>query len=225
MEIELPETSGRDRFEQTVTVLIGVGAVMAALLVNLDLSSHRHEARAAAEGSRLAVAAFRTMTTGSLDISAKTNALVRVTNLVVDSQLKELAAKSDLQMSIIAKADRMAGDRAAAAYLSTVGFRGPATQLLQGSNPMKSQLAAAAHQDAQSFALDVSRSNVQVDRADLYGRRASRATLALAFLASAGALFGLAGVLRVGRAGWLSLATGVVGLLGAAAVGISALAL
>jgi hypothetical protein len=82
MDIEIPETSSHGRFEQTVTVLIGMATVVAALLVNLDLAAHRHQARASAEATRLAVAAFRTMTTGSLDLGAKTTAMTRVVDLV-----------------------------------------------------------------------------------------------------------------------------------------------
>jgi hypothetical protein len=225
MDVELPETAGRDRFERTVTLLIGVATVLAALLVNLELSSHRREAQASSEASRLAVSAFRTMTTGSLDVGAKTTALVRVSDLVFNSRAHVTAASSDFQMSVLAQAEMRSADRSAAAYLRTVGFAVPIAQLVQSLGGVQSQLLGAVGDREQRFADGVAQSNEQVDRADRYARRDSRATLALAFLASAGALFGLAAVLRAGRAGWVSVATGALGVLAAAAVGISALLL
>lgn len=225
MDIEIPETSGRNRFEQVVTVLIGLATVIAALLVNLELSSHRQEARASAEGSRLAVAAVRDMTTGSLAVGAKTTALVRVGDLAFNSRVRVIAAKSDLQMSLLAKAAVPAADRAAAAYLRTTGFTVPIARLVQDPLKVKLELTGAARDLQRRFTDGVAQSNEQVDRAERYARRGSRATLALAFLASAGALFGLAAVLRVGRAGWVAVATGGLGVVAAAAVGISALLL
>jgi len=225
MDVELPETAGRDRFERTVTLLIGVATVLAALLVNLELSSHRREARASSEGSRLAVSAFRTMTTGSLDVGAKTTALVRVSDLAFNSRAHVIAAKSDFQMSLLAKAEVGSADRSAAAYLRTVGFTVPVSQLVQSLSGVQTQLLGAAADREQRFADGVTQSNEQVDRADRYARRGSRATLALAFLASAGALFGLAAVLRAGRAGWVAVGTGALGVIAAAAVGVSTLLL
>jgi hypothetical protein len=106
--------------------------------------------------------------------------------------------------------------------MHTVGFRGSVPQLLDTPGSLGEQLREAVADRTSRFNDGVASSNLQVDRADRYGRRASRTTLALAFLASAGALFGLAGVLRAGRAGWLSLATGMLGLLAAGALGIIA---
>jgi hypothetical protein len=144
---------------------------------------------------------------------------------VFNSRAHVTAASSDFQMSVLAQAEMRSADRSAAAYLRTVGFAVPIAQLVQSLGGVQSQLLGAVGDREQRFADGVAQSNEQVDRADRYARRDSRATLALAFLASAGALFGLAAVLRAGRAGWVSVATGALGVLAAAAVGISALLL
>jgi hypothetical protein len=128
-------------------------------------------------------------------------------------------------MSVLAEAGQAAADRSAAAYLRTVGFAVPVAQLVQSLGGVQAQLLGSVADREQRFADGVTQSNEQVDRADRYARRGSRATLALAFLASAGALFGLAAVLRAGRAGWVTVSTGALGVIAAAAVGVSALLL
>lgn len=224
MEIELPETEGRSgEFERVLTILIGIGAILAALLVNLELASGRHESRSSAEAARLAVVGFRGMTSDSLAGGAMTAAVARAGDLVFTGQARQIAAKNDPVLEALARANALAGDKAAAAYLRTVDLKGTPQPNNAWISEVRTQLARFVQATGATFNERVKESNAAVDAGARYARRGSRATLALAVLASAGALFGLAGVLRAGRAGWLALVTGAAGILIAAAVGVSAI--
>lgn len=76
---------------------------------------------------------------------------------------------------------------------------------------------------AREMAADVSIASRQFSAHDRYASRATRGTVGLGLTALAGAVVGLAGVLRSGRAGWIAVATCVAALLGAIGLGVAAL--
>jgi hypothetical protein len=219
MEIDLPERLSAERFDRVLTLLVGVAAVVAALLVAFELSSSRRSARADAEASRIAVSSLQVLTSTSVVSQFKLASLIQVEDHLTEAQVASVVSAEGDARAFLAAEERAAGLQADATE-RTIGVP-------VGGDVVKihAALLAQAQRDAAAFATQVNRSSALVDASDRYGRRDSRATFALTLLASAGALFGLAGVLRAGRAGWVSLGTGTAGLAAAAAVGVSALLL
>jgi hypothetical protein len=218
MEIELPERLGGERFERTLTLFVGVGAVLAALLVNLELASDRKETRWSTEASRIAVRSFEGFTTSSLGFQFRTTALAEASERVTNASIHATLEKEGIA-GAYSQAEARAARRSAEAQSQTIGV--PID--LNDIAATKARLTRDATAATDALRADVDRSAQDVDTAKRYARRGSRTTLALAVLASAGALFGLAGVLRASRAGWVALGTGAVGLVISAAVGATAL--
>lgn len=221
-DLELPEAPevGTTPFKRALAILVGIAAVLAALLATLEVDSGRRSDRASVEGSRQAVAIFEQITSDGLDLGAAANILRDEFGFsnAADQRVQraEIAHAGGLPLGI-GEADRQAA-RALDRYLgATMGITiDPA-----GAQKLARRQAAAGAAENRAVAVQ----NATVEQAERYGHRRSRAVFALSVLASAAALFGLSGVLDAGRAARLALATGALAVAASLAVGVSAILL
>jgi hypothetical protein len=202
---------------RTLAVLGGVVALVAALLGALQIDSSRKANRAGAEGSRLAVEIFGELTSGGLELNAQSDIIRDQFDFETKASALLLLTGDGAESGLgpVAEADVRAAERLKRAWADMIG-RPLGLETLPG-------LAAeqvALGERAQAM---VVRQNAAIAESDLYSRRAGGAGRALILVATAAALFTLAGSLRERRPAWLALGAGVLVLTGAAATGALAL--
>jgi hypothetical protein len=220
MELDLPDhLPGVERFDRVLTLLVGVAAVVAACLVALELASSRHAARADAQASVTAAAAYQGFIGSSLANQLKVTSVLESADRLIGAEIGTKVPATGVAAAYLAAESRAAVEQTRAVERT---IRVPIRGSLAATH---AAFGASAATDVALLRAQVTRSTGLVDEARRYGRRDGRATFALTLLASAGALFGLAGVLRAGRAGWVALGTGAAALLAAAAAGVVALLL
>lgn len=197
------------RFDIAAALLLGVIAVLAALLAVVEVGTGQQGTRAQLQAARL-----------TTDLSAG----IQASNLVSGS----LAAQSQAALSLsMAGAGRAfagmeSGDEAAqaigAAQIEAADALGgaltssAATAGGPGLDAYTSRLVLATTDELNA---EVDEQNRQVDLAGDAITRNTRSVLGLSFLALAGVLTGLGVVLKESRAGWLTLAV-AAGILTAA---------
>jgi hypothetical protein len=216
--VELPEApeAGTTPFKRRLAILVGISAVVAALLATLEVDSGRRADRASVDGSRRAVAIFEQIADSGLDLTGAADVLRDEFSFANEAQQRVLRATGLLPLGIGA-AQVEAAKSLDAQLAATIGTA------ISPAGALKLQQRQRAEAEAQNRA--VARQNAAVAAAERYGHRRSRTVFALSVLASAGALFGLAGVLEAGRSASLVLATGAAALAVSIATGISALLL
>jgi hypothetical protein len=203
------------RLLQVVGILVGLTAVLAAALSLLALDAHRKESRSSALEARVSSLLGQSVLHSELGPLFQKSVLYDIKELQDEGSILRGLGSSGYQRQV-AKAE-------AAAAHDLRSTEAPAIGLPQGA-PGK---VAVAHQSA--TALKALRNyqdqlNALADRHERLARRGTRSDLALSLTAIAGTLLGLAGVLRAGRGGWLTLGVGAATLVAAAGVGAWALA-
>jgi hypothetical protein len=198
---------------RTLAVLGGTAALIAALLGLLQVDSSRKSNRAAAEGSRLAVEIFGELTSGGLDLNAQTEIIRDHFTLETEAAAVELLTTEDPQSGLraVARADTRAAARLKKLWARTIGKP-------LGFETLP-ELVAEQAALAERGNVMVARQNAAIAEAERYSRRSSGASRGLLLVATAGALFTLAGSLRERRPAWLALGAGVLVLAGAVATG------
>ncbi len=210
-ELELvPEAESR--FHQVVAVTVGFVAVLAALLAILEADSHRRNDLATARASLLTsdistdIAASSSFT--SFGLTSRQDALA----LALESTARRLATFGQPSVEAgevpLADAEGKAASRAST-LASTMGAL-PTTA--DGVDPFAIETLAATTAGMNAL---TKQQNNQVDRAERYAKRETRAILGLSLAASAAALLGLAGLLGGGRSGRLLLTFALLAMLGA----------
>lgn len=188
---------------------------MAASLALLQLDSSRRGERASGEGSRLAILLYRDISNSTLDGQFDVDALRREVTLATTALVRRVVAPDDAAQSAISRAETAAAARLGSADTKATGLSSGA----QGIAEAQAQLLQAKVRWDRTIA----RQNAEIDDSSRYGRRSGRAVFGLALVAMAGALLGLAGVLRSGVPGRIVLVTGASSLALAVASGVSAL--
>jgi len=204
----------RRQFDTLTTVLIGVVALLAALLAVLQADYGNTSSRAAAQAARL-----------ESDASAK----IQASGLARDAELR--AAQDALAVGLsgvgLSIAALEAGDATAQALgeAQTDGSQRlqaaiDATVKTSGQSPVDPHTAALIKAQDTEIAAEVKAQGAAVDAAADAGSRSNRAVLGLSLATLGGVLAGIAAVLRVGRPGWLTLAVAwaLVGASGLVAV-------
>jgi hypothetical protein len=192
------------RFDLLSAILIGVVAVLAAILAVVQIDTAQNASRAQQQAASLAA-----------DLSARIE-----TSDLAQEQLLLLSQRS-LIMAMQATARQIAG----------LTYEDPsAAEIANAETAASSKLAAALRDTAAmikattiDLLAEVKEQNRQVDLANAYSDRNTQSILGLSFLALAGVLTGLGAVLREGRAGWFALAS--AGAMAAAAGVMAALAI
>jgi hypothetical protein len=199
-----------------LAVLGGVVAVLAALLGFVQLNAGRHSDRAAAQGTRLAVAIFRDTTAAGGRLDMKSMLLRQQAQLMTSASGMDLltAGGSSSGLGTLSVADEHAAKRLGRLWQTMTGTPPglPGAQALRGE-----QAALRVRTDAM-----VAHQNALMDEAARYGRKAQTASRGLLLAATAGAVFTLAGATRERRPAKAVLSAGVLLVIAAALAGVVA---
>jgi hypothetical protein len=187
------------RFDLVAAVLIGVIAVLAAVLAVLQMSSSQTANRADLQSARLAA-----------DLSAR----IAVSGEAIDSALT--LQQTALMLAIDATARQEAGLQYTDPAASAIGAAEQSayqklrtaladTSLTTGGKPVDPYTAGLLNATTAQLTAEVKEQNRQVDLASAASFSEQLAVLGLSFLALSGVLTGLAAVLREGRGGRIAL--------------------
>jgi hypothetical protein len=191
------------RFDLVAALLIGVIAMLAAVLAVIQIETAQASGRAQVEAARL-----------TADISARLEVSTTAQSQVVVEQQEALAlAIQGTDRSIVGLQDNDTGSLAVGQAehqaAADLGSALAATSATSGGAPLDSYTSGLLTATMQQLVAEVNEQNRQVDLANDAGTRNSRSILGLSFLALGGVLTGLAAVMREGRAGWIALLAAV----------------
>jgi hypothetical protein len=189
-------TSGTSRVNQILAVLVGITALAAALLAVLQTDSSRREERGLLLANRLAVQAFEKISARGVLSSFSLRSLQDAVALGIEGTGRALAT-FDLPSTsqgerALANAKIGASDR----LLAIAQAMGAEPRL---SGPLDAHATEVLRSTDDQLNRLVAEQNRQVDVAQRFGERGSRAVFALTLLAVAAVLLGLAAVLQQGR--------------------------
>ena len=214
------EVSGRTRFDRALAILVGVAAILAALLAAVEVDAGKQEERALQMASRLSVRVFEGTAGSSPRFSFQINSMQQATTLAINATAEKLVLIQDPDTDAVigarAEADRKAADRLLAIAESMGAAPGPRS----GLDPTTLRLVGGTVIDLSTAADEQGR---QVDLADRYGERGNRALFGLSLVALGAVLLGLAAVLGRGVPGRAVIVAASVALVAAAAWGVAAL--
>lgn len=215
---EVPRTP--PRYRRWLSALVGIAAVAAALLAVLESDSGRREEEAFVRSSRASVQIFAEIAGSAPRNQFLANGLRRALGNEIDAtgrllEATEASPEARRVAAAMSRAESAATRRLSEAVtaMSRVPEGGPL-------DPATSRLLTASLGEIQTV---LRFQNAQVDLADRYGTRQERAMFAIALVAIAAVLLGLAGLFGGGRSGTISLVVAAVALLVALGWGGSAL--
>jgi hypothetical protein len=187
------------RFDLLAALVIGVIAVLAAVLAVIQISSGQASERAQLQAARLTV-----------DLSARIEASTTAESSAVTLQQTALALLmqgegrqfagvqlKDNGAVVVGKSEKDASLELSTELSATSGSGGVA--------PLDRYTSDLLQSTTVELLKEVAEQNRQVDLANEASSREQKAILGLSFLALAGVLTGLGAVLRMGRAGWIAL--------------------
>ena len=221
MDIEVVHKSaGLDRFEKALAVLVGLAAVVAALLGTLEVDSNKRQEQAQAEGVRLTVQIFGTLagSAPAADEGSQASQVAVLRSLQATARrlaAAPLPATAGFE-SALADADQRAADDLGAVVDSVAKPPDAAS----GVDPVTRSVISSTTDDASKL---LARQGRVLNTANRFGSRGSRAVFGISILALAAVLFGLSAVLGRANRGSITLVLGGVALLAAAVSGVSAL--
>jgi hypothetical protein len=204
-DLALPESRMTIRFRRTLSVLVGIAAVCAALLSWVETDSGRKEEQAFVNASRGALDIFVKLAASSPRAQFEGNALRRAIAVQSEGGGRVLALGIDSpifgESLKQAKADERAGKRLTqiARQMSAVPEEFPALD--------PATLAAIKIDNPAELADLVEQQNAYIDDANVVGTRQEHSFFSLGLIATSAALIGLAGLMGASRAGWISLTT------------------
>jgi hypothetical protein len=209
-DLAVPEARMNQRFRRILSVLVGIAAVSAAALSWVETNSGRQEEQAFVNASRGALDIFVKLAASAPRTQFEGNALRRALAVQSEGGGRVIAMGTDAQTFdealLQAVADERAGKRLmqvaevmAAVPEDSQGLDPATLEALQVTNPI--QLVDAVEQQ-----------NSYIDDADKYGIRQEHSFFSLGLIATGAALIGLAGLMGMSRAGWISLGTSAVAL-------------
>jgi hypothetical protein len=208
-------------FEKLLTILVGVAAVVAALLATLQLDAGRKGDRATLEGSRLPVKIFESIAASGIRSDFHINRLRQANALGLEGLSRQLTALpsqgSTGYEARLGQADVEASKTLAAAAKEML-------EIDPRSRGVDPPTATAITAEAQDFAKQLARQSEAIDESNRYSDQGARAVFGLSLAAIAAALLGLAAVLRAGPGGRIAVAAGALALLGSIACGAWAVA-
>ena len=213
----LKETSSGGRFERMTALLIGLVAIVAAVLVVIQTTASLDEARGNAVARRLASEiTTRLIAGGSLAAYGAINGQ-RALMVSMEGNSRAIVAlgAGDAGQQAIGEAATVAGDRLTAIALAMGATPGD-------DSPLDPWARAVLSGTTEELLAILDRQNAAADAAAVASDRSSRAVMGLSLIALAGVMAGLAAVVGPGRAGRALLVLGWVCAFGA--VGLLALA-
>jgi hypothetical protein len=219
MDVELVHRAAETRFNKWLSVLVGLSALAASVFAALDVHAGRRQEQALNRSSRLSAEIFGRLA-GSAPPQALAYQVLQLSNFnTLKGTQRSLSAFEQpgtfAYEFTLAGADRRVG----------ITLLGLAKRLRETPDPSSGLDETARHVIATRIAdVDelVAEQNHQLDLADKYGERGTRAVYALSLLALAAVVLGLSAVIGT-RGGGITLSLGAVALLAAAGWGGSAL--
>lgn len=213
----LKETASGGRFERLTALLIGLIAIVAAVLVVIQTTASLDEARGNAVARRLASEiTTRLIASGSLQAYGAINGQrALLVSLEGNSRAIVAFGTGDVAQQAIGEAATVAGDR-----LTSIALAMGATPDEDSPLDPYARMVLAGTTDEILAILE--RQNAAADAAAVASDRSSRAVMGLSLIALAGVMAGLAAVVGPGRAGRALLLLGWVCAFGA--IGLLAVA-
>jgi hypothetical protein len=219
-ELELvPEAESR--FHQVIAIVVGVIAVVAALLAILEADSHRRNDAASAGASRAASDLFAELAASGSFQDYGLNTLLDANALELESTGRILGAFHHPSVKLSEGAIGLAGQSAAAGAQKLARQLAAPPTAADGVDPVTAAMVGASTKDSRTL---LKEEQTLADRSRTYGSREQHAILGLSLAASAAALLGLAGLVGAGRPGRVLLAVASLALLGAVVAGATAFA-
>lgn len=221
MDVESAQRSrGASRFDKSLSVLVGLAAVSAALLGTLEIDSNKRQEQAQAHSSRLAIEIF-----GRIAGSGPAADAGLIAGQAADLRDLYATARGLESLSRPATAGFETplsdADTRTAADLRTLAAAVAAPlEPSSGVDPVARSVIASTPQDITAL---VQRQGRLISAANRFGTKGSRSVFALSTLALGAVLFGLSAVLGADNHGGVTLALGALALLVAGAWGASAL--
>ena len=201
----------KSRSEQMLTVLVGVAAVVAALLATLQQDAGRKGDRASLLGARLPVQIFERIAASGIRSNYHIETARNSIGVGLEGLARQLTAarasgaaadfETSLGASQFAVSKRL---QAAAVEMEKIDPR---------SRGVDAKTTAAILATTNQLGQDVKRQGRYVDESSRYGSQGSRAIFGLSLAAIAAALLGLAAVLRTGAGGRIALGAGTIALV------------
>ena len=247
MDVETVHAEEGSRFGRVLAALVGVAALVAALLGALQMDASTRGSRAQAEGARLSVSIFEGIAVQGLVSSFQLGSLQEaivpsaegIARSIEGLDSEEVAPFEDaLAAAYTAAADRLlqaARDMSVPpdaedgidphtqevfALIPDLSFLFDAVASGEPPEQTPDEIAALGREGLDEI---VAEQNRQVDLAETYGKRSDRTVFALSILALAAVLLALAGVTGEGSTGRAAMWSGAAALLLAIAAGASAL--
>jgi hypothetical protein len=204
-------------FDRAAALLVGVLAVMAALLSFVQMSHSHASGRATVQAARLSQDIAARISASSQAVGFVSGAQLEALGLGIEGSTRWLAASSGFNREEMALG---LADQAASDHLQEVIERMSATS---GGPPVDAYTAGLVKSTIEEIQAELTQQQAQVAIASEEGRRGRLAVLGLSFAALSGVMVGLAAVLREGRPGWTVLLMGwavasVGGIIAALAV-------
>jgi len=192
------------RFDLVAALLIGVIAVLAAILALVQMSAGQTASRASLQAAKV-----------EADLSARISVSAEATNAVLTARQTAIVLameaiareQAGIQYSDPTSTAIGAAEQSAYTKLDSILVETGATTGGKPVDPYTAGLLGATPADLKS---ELAEQNHQVDLANAAGFQEQLAVLGLSFLALAGVLTGLAAVLREGRSGRISLTAACV---------------
>jgi hypothetical protein len=214
------KAAGASRFEQALALLVGLAAVVAATLGLLEVDANKRQEQAQARAVRVTIQVFGTLAGSAPAADAASQAsqvaiLRRLQAFARQVAATPLPATAGFE-SALADADLRAAEDLGPTVDAVAAPPAPAS----GVDPVTRAIVASTPEDGVRL---LQRQTRELATANRFGTRGSRAVFGISILALAVVLFGLSAVLGEGGRGRITLATGAVALVGAAACAVSVL--
>jgi hypothetical protein len=223
MELDIEaarEPSGRTRFDRWLSILVGVAAILAALLATAQVDAGKREEHALHMASRLSVRIFEGIAGGSPRFSFQINSLQHATALAVAATAVQIGVlnmpETTDAIQARAEADVRSADRLFA-IAQSMGDVPPASSGLDAAT------LALVGSEPGDLEIVVAEQNQQMDIADRYGERGNRTLAGLSLVALGAVLIGLAAVLGRGVPGNVVIVAATLALVAAGGWGVAAL--
>jgi hypothetical protein len=197
-------------FERILAVLVGFTALVASLVAVLQVDWGRRSERSSLLAARLPVQIFEGIAASGLRTTFHLRTQQDAIALGLEALARQLAS---YRYPAVGEAERAIGqaDLRASEQLRAVASEMAAIDPAdRGVDPLTLRALEA---DIGTLTEASRRQNREADRDDLYGKRQDRTVFALSLVAIAAALLALAGVLRKGAGGRISLGTGALALV------------
>ncbi|MGA3057785.1 MAG: hypothetical protein ABSE70_07090 [Candidatus Limnocylindrales bacterium] len=193
------ELRAERRFDLIAAILIGLIALLAAVLAATQIYASEAATRANMRAARLADDLSARISVSSQALDSAVGAQEVALALGMESASRQLTGiqHGDDATVAVGAAQERAFDKLRKALAATSDTTGNA--------PVDAYTRGLLEASTADLQKELAEQNRQVDLANEAGSREQRAVLGLSFLALAGVLTGLGAVLRESRAGWIAL--------------------